>query len=361
MRRSTSSIALLGWLFGIALLVPQQALSKSTGKMNVEPGVYKIKTGTELPIKGPVIKVYTDGASTKYSHVASTHQTLPVLVKYTASCSNRGSISGGSVSIGDSSVDIDSGDGFSSDSLYINVPYSAVKKVDPAKHCNQHAKTLSLEKNKSLEKVVQKGFVMRVPNVLSAKGVNYCKAAGLGKGDVASDTTDNLGVYIQCVGNPKARAPRRSTSTRPASPKDPGVTKTNFKSATLKAATPAYVGDCPASMKFSGSITAKDKGEIQYQIIGDGNYSTPIKTMKFDKAGSKDFQWTRTVRKPDPSTQLATPGEKTNPNEIKGWMQLKVTYRIKNDMASAKKQWYSKKQNFKVTCGKVQMQIRKVQ
>jgi len=361
---SVQSILTMAVLSIFGVVCSQSAMAKSTGSMDVKAGVYKLKSGSKLPIKGPVVQVYAEGASTKYSHVANTHQTLPVLVKYTASCSNKGKISGGSVSIGDASKSIDSGDGFSSESLWVNVPYSTVSSVGPVKHCNNHAKTLSIQQDKTLEKIIQKGFVMKVPNVMSTKGTVFCNAAGLGKGDVDSDSADNLSVFLQCVANPKARAPRSSSSTKGSKPKpDVGDTTTNFKAANIRAKTPNYVGDCPASMIFDGSITAKAKGEIEYQIIGDGNYKTPVKTMKFNQAGSQNFQWTRMVRKPDVSSQLSVAGSKPSPNQIKGWMQLKVIYRLRNNIASTKKTWFSKQQKFSVTCGKakvVSFQIKEV-
>lgn len=327
--------------------------AKTTGKMDVKPGTYKLKSGSKLPVKGPIVKVYTEGASTKYTHVGDTHKTRPVLVKYTASCSNKGKLTGGDVAIGTATTGIDSGDGFSSDSVWVNVPYSAIAKIKPTNHCNQHAKSLSLEQNKSLEKIIQKGFVMHIPNVLEAKGTAFCTAAGLGKGDVAGDTTGGLGIFVECVANPKARAPRgsASTSTGKPKPKDPGPTKQIFKTAKLAAETPSYVGKCPIGMKFKGSISATGKGKVEYQIIGDGDYKSPRKTMDFGKAGSKNFQWTRMVRQADPGSTLAMPGQKSDPNLIKGWMQLKVIYKIKNDIASAKQTWKSKRKHFSVKCG----------
>jgi hypothetical protein len=256
------------------------------------------------------------------------------------------------VAVGDATTSIDKGDGFSSESIWIKVPYSAIKKIDPIGHCNTNAKTLSLEKNKPLEKIIQKGFTMKIPNVLSAKGTAYCTAAGLGKGDVASGSTDGLGVYLQCMANPKARSPRKTTKTSKPKP-DTGETTTNFKSAKLSTKSPNYIGECPVGMKFDGTITASAKGKIEYQIIGDSNYSTPMKTMDFSKAGSKSFQWTRMVRKPDTRSQITMGGEAGNPNIINGWMQLKVVYKLRNNIASTKKTWFSKRQNFKVTCGKV--------
>lgn len=322
--------------------------------MKVKSGVYKMKTGSTLPTKGPIIKIYAEGSSTKYSHVANTHTTFPVLVKYTASCSNKGKLTGGSVAIGNAKTSIDSGSGFSSHSVWVNVPYSAIKKINPSEHCNTYAKTLSLEKNQPLEKIVQKGFTMKIPNVLSAKGTAYCTAAGLGKGDVASGSTDNLGVFLHCVANSKARSPRKTTKTTAPKP-DTGKTTTNFESAKLSVRKPNYIGKCPVGMKFDGTITANAKGKIEYQIIGDGNYSTPLKTLAFTKAGTKTFQWTRMVRKPDTSSQITMGGQAKDPNVIAGWMRLKVIYKLRNNIASTKKTWLSKRQNFRVTCGKTVM------
>ncbi len=345
--RFNTAILLLGaFFFG-----PATVQAKTTGKMDVKPGMYKLKSGSKLPTKGPVVRIYTAGASTKYTHVGDTHKTRPVLVKYTASCSNKGKLTGGNVSIGDATVSINSGGGFSSKSVWVNVPYNAIAKIKPAKHCNKHAKTLSLQQSKPLEKIVQKGFVMKIPNVLEAKGVAFCTAAGLGKGDVAGDTTGGLGIFLDCAANPKARAPRGTTSTSKSKPKVPSKTTQIFKSAKLVAKTPNYVGKCPVGMKYTGSISASGKGKVEYQIMGDGGYKTPMKTMQFGKAGSKDFQWTRMVRQVDASKTLAMPGRKPDTDQIKGWMQLKVIYKVRNNIGSAKKSWKSKRQDFNIKCG----------
>ncbi|MEW5010492.1 MAG: hypothetical protein RPR28_09090 [Cycloclasticus sp.] len=337
-------------LLSICFFCTAAVQAKTTGKMDVKPGIYKLKSGSKLPTKGPVVRIYTEGASTKYSHVGDTHKTRPVLVKYTASCSNKGKLSGGDVSIGDEKVGIGSG-GFSSKSVWVNVPYSMIAKIKPVKRCNEHAKTLSLQQDKPLEKIVQKGFVMKIPNVLKAKGVAFCTAAGLGKGDVAGDTTGGLGVFLDCAGNPKARAPRGTTGTGKPKPKDPGKTSQIFKSAKLLTKMPSYIGKCPVGMKYTGSIRVTGKGKVEYQIIGDGGYKTPVKTMQFAKAGSKVFQWTRMVRQADHGKTLVMQGRTSDPKLIKGWMQLKVIYKVRNNFASAKKYWKSKRQNFSVQCG----------
>ncbi len=181
------------------------AAANTAGKMNVEPGVYKLKPGSKLPLKGPVVRVYSEGSNTTYSRVAPPRKSLPVLVKYTASCSNKGRLGGGDIAIGEATASIRGGDRFRSKSVYVKVPYSAVAGINPAQHCNEHAKTLSLQRNKPLDKIVQKGFAVRIPDVLSARGTAYCTAGGLGKGDVASDTTDSLVIFLDCVANPKAR------------------------------------------------------------------------------------------------------------------------------------------------------------
>ncbi len=134
----------------LLLAICTNAVAKSTAKMDVKRQPYKLtqvdkKQG--FPKNGPIIKVYSEGSSsTKYSHVANTHKKLPFMVKYTATCFNKGSQSGANLSSDQVTMSLNAKGGFASDVVYFKKPYNDIANVQPLKVCNDHAKTLSLWK-----------------------------------------------------------------------------------------------------------------------------------------------------------------------------------------------------------------------
>jgi len=102
--------------------------------------------------------------------------------------------------------------------------------------------------------------------------------------------------------------------------------------ATLKAIPDSYVGKCPVTIKFEGQITVKNLKEkslkIQYKFMRSDGAFSPIKTIVFDKDGSKSVsdKWTLG------STDLPT---------YSGWEAIKIVY--PQDVES-------NKANFKLTC-----------
>ena len=352
---SSNRFSVLPLLILLSLIFSaDNVLAKSNASMDVKKAKYikvtKPGYGPTYPTPGPVIEVYAEGSSAEYTHIANTHKPLKIHLGYTASCSNRGKLTGVTIKVGETSQSMGGGGGFKSNEPWIELPFSEFSAIKAKKLCNEQAKTLSLEKNLPLEKIVQKGFAMKLSNVVQASGTAYCKAAGLGKGGVKSDNA-KLDAWVVCKPNPKARKPRASKSTKTTKhTPDPGKATTNFKSASFKANKNKFSSKCPTSIVYTGNIQASGKGSIEYQWIGNSNYKSPVKTVKFNSAGKKEFKWTRSIKKPEKSKSRAVSAANTDPNKLKGWMALKVTYRIKNKMASAKKVWTSKKQDFEVNC-----------
>ncbi|HSS19009.1 MAG TPA: hypothetical protein VLL54_02950 [Pyrinomonadaceae bacterium] len=64
--------------------------------------------------------------------------------------------------------------------------------------------------------------------------------------------------------------------------------------ATLTASPEVYDGQCPVTIKFSGSITVKGKGKIQYTFLRSDGAIGPVYTLDFDSDGTKtvDTTWT---------------------------------------------------------------------
>jgi hypothetical protein len=102
--------------------------------------------------------------------------------------------------------------------------------------------------------------------------------------------------------------------------------------ATLKAIPDSYAGKCPATIKFEGQITVKNLKEkslkVQYKFMRSDGALSPIKTIVFDKDGSKSVSDTWTLGSPDLPT-------------YSGWEAIKIVY--PQDVES-------NKANFKLTC-----------
>ena len=224
-------------LVSLAIAIPQTTtLAKSNASMKVEQAKYTKVTdqgyGPTYPAGGPIYEVYAEGSSTKYTHEANTHKNRKVHLDYTASCSNKGKLSSIQLRVGETYISHSGGGGFKSGKYWLEIPYAEMPSINAKKYCNDQAKTYSLEKNIPLEKVVQKGFVMKLPGVFEAKGTAFCNAR-IGKGGVKSATT-KLDAWVVCKPNPKARKPRASTKTSSKS-SEPGQATTNFKNASFKA------------------------------------------------------------------------------------------------------------------------------
>lgn len=82
--------------------------------------------------------------------------------------------------------------------------------------------------------------------------------------------------------------------------------------ATLSPTVANFSGDCPAIIKFKGSITANARGTVRYVFTrSDGAIDTRIKTLRFLAAGSKVVSTSWTL------------GGSTLPN-YKGWQTVKI-------------------------------------
>jgi hypothetical protein len=333
------------------------AANAQAGKANLslKEGPYKVsnkpppKYGKKLPVSGPIIKVYAESGTT-YRHNASKLDKIPFVTSYTASCTGTGNwkVSGVSVKIGDVNVSAGNvGGGFETGTVAVEVPYNQLEGLQPVKWCNDELKTLSLENKVSKVDIVESGFGMYVDDLIEAHGTLFCSRK-LSRGNVGGDKV-KLGVYVSCEPNKNAGRPKKTTKTGKPKPPSGGPATTIFKSAAIAGPKSKIVGQCPEPVKFNASITANDKGTIEYQFIGDHNYESVLKKMTFAKAGTQKTSWTRTIRQPDPGKQLSMGGAKPT-SEINGWMALKIIYKVKSGIASTKKTWISPKANFTVDC-----------
>ena len=238
----------------------------------------------------------------------------------------------------------DKGGGFETGSAVVEVPYGKIAGLKPAQWCNNHLTTLSLEKKKSKQAIVKKGFTLYIPDVVEANGIVFCSHKIL-KGATDGDRA-KLGVWISCEPNPNAGRPTKKTATQKHQP-DVGETTTIFKSARLKAVSTRLVGDSPQRLQLTGSVVATGAGTVKVQMVGSGGFESPVRELKFTGAGTLEMNFTHYVRKKDPAkTLVAEVGG--DPDTINGWAVMKVWYTVRNNVARAQKLYTTPRLNYRV-------------
>ena len=85
-------------------------------------------------------------------------------------------------------------------------------------------------------------------------------------------------------------------------------------SATLAASPEVYDGQCPVTIKFSGNITVKGKGQVKYTFTRSDGATAPIYTLDFDGAETKPVDTTWTLSPPTFGEWLAI--KILSPNEL---------------------------------------------
>lgn len=98
--------------------------------------------------------------------------------------------------------------------------------------------------------------------------------------------------------------------------------------ANLGAAPANYTGACPAKITFTGKITAKKAGKVQYKFIRSDGAFAPIQSLEFAAPGAKEVETTWTLGGPSlPS--------------YSGWQAIELVYPTS---------FTSNKAHFKVRC-----------
>lgn len=96
----------------------------------------------------------------------------------------------------------------------------------------------------------------------------------------------------------------------------------------LGAAPTDYSGNCPAKITFTGKITAKKAGKVQYKFVRSDGAFAPIQSLEFAAPGAKEVETTWTLGGPSlPS--------------YSGWQAIEVVYPTSFE---------SNKAHFKVRC-----------
>lgn len=96
----------------------------------------------------------------------------------------------------------------------------------------------------------------------------------------------------------------------------------------LSAAPTNYSGNCPAKITFTGKITAKKAGKVQYKFIRSDGAIAPVQTLEFAAPGAKEVETTWTLGGP-------------NLPSYSGWEAIEIVHPAS---------FQSNKAHFKVRC-----------
>jgi hypothetical protein len=99
-------------------------------------------------------------------------------------------------------------------------------------------------------------------------------------------------------------------------------------SAALNSAPANYSGKCPVTIKFTGTITAKKAGKVQYKFIRSNGGSTPMRTLNFSAPGTKAVSTTWKL------------GGSSTPS-TSGWQTIKILFPVSLESNQA---------HFKIQC-----------
>jgi hypothetical protein len=200
----------------------------------------------------------------------------------------------------------------------------AGQPVKPIDVCDTElTKRLSENKNQTKYHILSKGFTVNYPGAFEVKYRLYCRAAGLGKFDLGSDTT-LVNARIHCAASDLAEA--KIPKPAPTPKAVPSRLKPLVKAISFEADPASHQGDCPVNIRFNGSITATRAGTVKYQYVSHDNRKSPEFTLAFKAAGTERTRtWSRTLGKPDSGTKLAAaPGEPAW--DYQGWYRLDILY-----------------------------------
>ena len=305
----------------IAFWFPQSALANKITKLDI--------WALEGFADAPVIKVYsTNGESWN-----AVDNTVPVKFKVHLNAKCRFEGKGNKAYEGDLQIS-----GFEiigdTDPAHFLIPHSsdaqglfryaggADQPVNVINACKtEMTKRLSENADLSKYEVMAKGLQIKYPGAFNVKYRMFCHATGLGRSDLGSDST-LVNARIDCA--PSDLAASKIPKPKPI-PAKPARLVSLIKAISFDAKPSQYTGKCPVGIKFHGKVTANRAGTMKYQYVSHDGRKSPVFTLKFDKAGSKETRnWSRTLSEPDTKNQIVMPGAKPGKWDHVGWQRLDV-------------------------------------
>jgi hypothetical protein len=216
------------------------------------------------------------------------------------------------------------------------------QSFDPVKACNDELdKRVANEPKKTKYRFLADGFRVNAPAALRVSYTLTCQPTGAGFTD--TDTRSVLvNTTVKCGASPLAEAMIPSDKPKPARAKvQPARQPPLLKAATFEAEPEVHTGECPATIRFNGTMTASRAGTVTYQYVRHDGTKSPTFRLEFDKAGTKPTRlWQATVAKPDAGTTLSAGS--TASGDIQGWYRLDVLSPAPTGQVVA---------NYRVMCG----------
>jgi len=194
--------------------------------------------------------------------------------------------------------------------------------LSPVAACNEELeKRAANSPGKTRYHLLAEGFTIDYPAALRVAYDFRCEATGLGRTDLDGDST-LVNTRIKCL--PSAKAASKIEPERPQPIRAARLVPL-LKTGSFEAEPEVHTGDCPATIKFAGTLTANRPGTVRYRYTKHDGTRSPEFTLDFDRAGTRKTRpWQTTFSKPDPSGTLSLTAEGGASDDFNGWYRLDV-------------------------------------
>ena len=198
------------------------------------------------------------------------------------------------------------------------------QQFDPVKACNDELdKRVAGDPKKTRYHFLAEGFRVNYPAALQVGYRLTCKPTGAGFTDTDSKTV-LVNTMVKCGASAQAEAKIPADKPKPKRAEvKPARQQPLLKAASFEAEPEVHTGDCPAPIRFNGTLTANRAGTVTYQYVKHDGTKSPEFKLTFDGPGTKPTRaWQTTVSKPAPGKTLSAGGG--NADDIQGWYRLDV-------------------------------------
>ena len=272
--------------------------------------------GDPLPDGGPVIRVFSEDG-VRFDSVGHANEPVKFLGLLSGSCPSADEISSLEFEVSDqrASVSHPGGRGaWFSRTGVVELSRAEPRGFHAVRECNNRLKALATRSGRSRRELVTMGFGIRFRNWIEGRAILKCT----GRGNSDSDTA-RLDLWVHCGGTPEVTDPDAPTTNPVPAGLSPLITDLTFE-----VDHPAYVGECPVELQFTGSITTSRAGKIGYRSVSHDGTSSQVFALTFASAGTKAIaSWSETLAKPEPSGAL-TAGPENKGHDYEGWRRLEI-------------------------------------
>ncbi|RMD88557.1 MAG: hypothetical protein D6807_05475 [Alphaproteobacteria bacterium] len=308
------------------------------------------KSGDMIPIDGPVIQVFSKTGK-QYDAIANDHENLKYSTEVGAACGSGKKMGLASIEIAGVSKSVYEGRKRSIDNrtVLLEFPFTLPDiPRTPVAACNHELDRRVAMTGKSRDYWLAHGFVVTYENAYTSRFTVSCSRPLLAGHLEVSELPSKVWIACLPVGLSPKPAPKGGKKGeapgKPDTPPPPKPRKPLFKVRAEIAAHPQvlYTRQCPAKIRFSGTIKAVGRGKVVYRFEGS-DWHSPNYSMNISSSGSrKTVTWTQQFDSPPASARLALPGGRKTPDH-QGWAAIRI-------LAPADQAGLSKKITYKVFC-----------